>query len=173
MSRTAGIVGAVLGLAFALPAQPAAGQNARAEIRNLEGQVVANAMLEDTPSGVLIRLTVTGLPTGTRSFHIHETGRCEPPFQSAGGHYNPWRLQHGFHNPRGYHAGDLPNLQIPESGRLEVQVFAQGLTLRDRQPNSLFDADGSALVIHQGVDDYRSDPAGNAGDRIACGVVVR
>jgi superoxide dismutase, Cu-Zn family len=100
-------------------------------------------------------------------------GACDPPgFQSAGGHFNPLGWEHGFLNPRGPHAGDLPNIHVPAGGRLELEVLAPGLTLGPG-PTTLFDADGSALVIHEGVDDYRTDPTGNAGDRIACAVIRR
>jgi superoxide dismutase, Cu-Zn family len=168
---------AIVALAACRPVAPARFDllpgTASAEFRDTENRVVGNATLRQTTEGVLIRAVFTGLPAGTRSFHIHAVGACEPPgFQSAGGHYNPLAREHGFLNPRGPHAGDLPNLHVPEGGRLEVEVLAPGLTLGPG-PTTLFDADGSALVIHEGVDDYRSDPTGNAGDRIACAVIRR
>jgi len=113
---------------------------------------------------------VKGLPAGEHAFHIHAVGKCEPPFDSAGGHFNPAQHKHGIMAGEG-HAGDMPNLFVPASGELTVEILNTNVTLAKGKPNSLFDADGSAVVIHAGPDDYKSDPAGNAGGRIACGVV--
>jgi Cu-Zn family superoxide dismutase len=112
------------------------------------------------------------LPPGTRAFHIHEVGRCEPPFESAGGHFNPTGKQHGKDNPGGPHAGDLPNLEVPQSGGLKIEVTAKNVSL-DGGRDALLDADGAALVVHADPDDYTSDPAGRAGKRLACGVIRR
>ena len=148
---------------------------AHAQLVDAEGNVVATATLHETAGhGVLIRLNAERLPAGERAFHIHQTGRCEAPtFQSAGGHYAPRGRQHGFLVPAGPHAGDLPNIHVPQDGRLVIEVLAPGVTLQPGAPNTLFDEDGSALVVHAGRDDYRSQPAGNAGGRIACGVIQR
>ena len=107
---------------------------------------------------------------GTYAFHIHAIGKCEPPFESAGGHFNPGGKQHGKDNPQGAHAGDLPNIEVPANGQVKVEATAKGVSL-GAATNGLLDADGSALVVHEGADDYKSDPAGNAGKRIACGVI--
>jgi superoxide dismutase, Cu-Zn family len=145
------------------------GATARAELVTGEAQEIGSATLQQTNTGVLIRLELDGARPGTRAFHIHETGRCEPPtFQSAGGHYNPDGRQHGMNNPHGKHAGDLPNLHIPEDGQLTIEVLAPTVTLAE-----LLAGDGTALVIHEGVDDYQSDPTGEAGGRYACGVITR
>jgi superoxide dismutase, Cu-Zn family len=145
---------------------------AKAELKNAQGETVGEALLTETPHGVLIRTTLHGLPEGTHAFHIHQTGKCEPPFTTAGGHFNPSGKQHGIENPLGMHAGDLPNIHVPQDGRLTFDVFDPDVTMKPGL-NSLFHAEGSALVVHQGADDYRSDPAGNAGARIACGVITR
>jgi Cu-Zn family superoxide dismutase len=145
---------------------------AKAELKNAQGQAVGTATLTDTPHGVLIHASVSGVPAGTHAFHIHQTGQCEPPFTSAGGHFNPAMKQHGIQNPMGMHGGDLPNVQPADDGKLTFDAFAEGVTLGDG-PNSLFKPGGTALVMHQGPDDYKSDPAGNAGARIACGVVTK
>jgi len=173
-----GATATLLVTADALPlgaqqAGEAAQHVARAQLVDAEGNVVATATLRETAGhGVLIRLEAERLPPGERAFHIHQTGRCEPPsFQSAGGHYAPRGRQHGFLVQAGPHAGDLPNIHVPESGRLVIEVLARDVTLRPGAPNTLFDEDGSALVIHAGPDDYRSQPAGDAGGRIACGVI--
>jgi len=147
-------------------------EQAKAELKDAQGQTVGQAVLLDTPHGVLIQATLTNVPPGIHAFHIHQTGKCEPPFTSAGGHFNPAAKQHGIENPMGMHAGDLPNIDVPAGGHLTFDVLAPDVTIK-AGPNSLFDADGSALVIHQGVDDYKSDPAGNAGARIVCGVITK
>jgi len=104
--------------------------------------------------------------------HFHETGKCEPPFESAGGHFNPGKKAHGVLDLGGSHAGDLPNVVVPAGGKLEFELFVPGLTLA-AGPSSVLDADGTALVIHAKADDYRTQPAGDSGDRIACGVIPR
>jgi Cu-Zn family superoxide dismutase len=153
-------------------AAPARAQTAHAELHNEQGQKVGEATLEQTPHGVLVTVDLQALPAGEHAFHIHEVGKCEPPFKSAGGHFNPTHKQHGIENAKGMHAGDLPNIYVPENGKLKFDAFATGVTL-GKGENSLFDADGSALVIHAGADDYKTDPAGDAGARIACGVVTK
>ncbi|HXG50057.1 MAG TPA: superoxide dismutase family protein [candidate division Zixibacteria bacterium] len=149
---------------------------ASAKLANAKGEQVGEATLTETPSGLLIRLALQanppGLAPGEHGFHVHEVGKCEPPFKSAGGHFNPGKKKHGYHAKDGAHAGDLPNIHIPSSGGLTVEFLVPGLALT-RGKNALLDADGSALVIHARGDDYRSDPAGESGDRVACGVVMK
>ena len=141
---------------------------ATAEMRNLEGLPVGQVQLRETPHGLIVTAEFNGLPEGAHGFHIHAVGACEPPFQSAGGHFNPDGHQHGMANPAGKHAGDLPNIHVPASGMAAVEHFVVGLTLDD-----LFGKDGTSLVVHAKADDYATDPAGGAGDRIACGVISR
>jgi Cu-Zn family superoxide dismutase len=146
---------------------------ATAVLRNAQGAVVAQATFTQTPAGVRLVVDARGLPPGDKGIHIHEVGRCEPPaFTSAGGHFNPGRRQHGLENPAGPHAGDLPNLHIDAQGTGRLETTTDRVTLGSG-PTSLFDADGSALVIHAAPDDHRTDPAGNSGARIACGVITR
>jgi len=145
---------------------------ARADIKDAQGQTIGHATLTEGPLGVLLHVELTGAPAGEHAFHVHAVGTCEPPFTSAGGHFNPTSHQHGFMNPQGLHVGDLPNLQVPDSGHLTFERFVDHATI-GAGPNSLFDADGSALVMHSGADDYKSDPAGNAGSRVACGVISK
>ena len=146
-------------------------ETATATLRDQEGKTVGTVELEETPTGVLLRVTLEAVPPGVHAFHIHETGQCEPPFESAGGHFNPDGTAHGFFSDEGPHAGDMPNIHVPDSGALTFEVFNTLVTLVEGDPASLFDDDGSAIVIHAGEDDYESDPAGHAGDRIACGVI--
>ena len=141
---------------------------------NTNGQEVGEAALTQTPQGVLIRLSLpqkaARITPGTHAFHIHEVGKCEPPFKSAGEHFNPRGRKHGFLEAGGGHGGDLPNIYVPESGPLTTEFMAPQLSLKQGK-NNLLDADGSALVIHARGDDYKTDPAGESGDRIACGVI--
>ena len=146
---------------------------AAATLRDAAGQTVAEARLSETPHGVLLELTATGLAPGVHGLHVHAVGRCDGSgFESAGGHFNPDGREHGFLNPRGPHAGDLPNVHVPASGKLSVEYLLTGVTLGAGE-RSLRDGDGSAIMIHAGQDDYRSDPAGHAGGRQACGVVTQ
>lgn len=139
---------------------------------NSQGENVGTAVLKEGEEGVLIQLSVKGLEPGEKAVHFHETGECTPPdFESAGGHFNPAGKQHGFNNPEGYHAGDLPNLKVEEDGSIDLELTVKELTLEKDSEFSLLDEDGSAIVIHEGPDDYQTDPAGNSGARIACGEI--
>ncbi len=141
---------------------------------NSEGEEVGEAEFSENSKGVAIHVRAEGLEPGKRAIHIHETGKCESPdFKSAGGHFNPGHKEHGFHNPKGYHAGDMPNLEVTSEGKVDEIIKTADVTLERGKPNSLLDKDGSALVIHAGEDDYVTDPAGNAGDRIICGAIVK
>jgi Cu-Zn family superoxide dismutase len=156
-------------LAFAPPAL--AVDTASAVLKDASGKDVGKATLTATPSGVLVNLDLTAVPPGDHAFHIHAVGKCEPPdFKSAGPHFNPDETKHGLMNPEGPHAGDMPNLHVPADGKLQVEILDPNVTLGAEA--ALLDADGAALVIHAAADDYKTDPAGNAGNRIACGVIM-
>lgn len=156
---------------LALATVSAAAQSAKANLRNAEGKEVGSAALTQTPAGVLITLSVKGLPAGEHAFHVHAVGKCEPPFTTAGGHFNPEKKKHGMMASDGPHAGDMPNLHVPTSGELAVDVLNAAVTLEKGKANSLFGPEGTALIIHAGKDDYKTDPTGEAGGRIACGLV--
>jgi len=163
----AGIAGAAL-----VQAQPAPIQQAPAviEIRKADGGLAARAMVWQTPAGIEVRVQAAGLPAGHYGVHVHAVGRCEgPAFASAGPHWNPTARQHGSLNPAGHHLGDLPNLDVDSNGAGRLEFAIAGATMDGAQ--GLFDADGAALVIHAGPDDYRTDPSGNSGARLACGVL--
>jgi Cu-Zn family superoxide dismutase len=156
-------------LALASPAL--AVDTASAVLKDASGKDVGKATLTVTPSGVLVSLDLAAVPAGEHAFHIHAVGKCEPPdFKSAGPHFNPDETKHGLLNPEGPHAGDIPNLHVPADGKLQVEILDPPVTLSPVA--ALLDADGAALVIHAAADDYKTDPAGNAGDRIACGVIM-
>jgi Cu-Zn family superoxide dismutase len=145
---------------------------ANAVLKDKDGKDVGKVELTETPGGVLLRLTLDGVPPGEHAFHVHAVGKCEAPdFKSAGPHFNPDETKHGLLNPEGPHSGDMPNLHVPDGGKLTVEVLNEMVTLDGEQ--ALLDADGSAIVVHASADDYTTDPAGNAGDRIACGVVTK
>lgn len=148
-------------------------QPLKIKLINAKQQEIGEATATETPNGILIRVDLQknpqGISPGPHAIHIHAVGKCEPPFKSAGGHFNPAGKRHGFHDKKGRHAGDLPNIHVPENAPLSVEFLVPQVSLSGGKVN-LLDQDGAALVIHQGADDYRTDPAGDAGDRIACGV---
>jgi Cu-Zn family superoxide dismutase len=113
---------------------------------------------------------VGGVGLGAHGIHVHAVGRCEAPFTTAGGHFNPANRQHGFRNPNGPHLGDLPNIDTPAAGMLKFEFLLPGVTLKAE--NALLDADGAAIIVHASRDDYMGDPSGNSGGRIACGVIT-
>ncbi len=149
---------------------------AMAELRDTEGRLVATATLRQEDDGVRIGLDAQGLQPGEHGIHIHAVGQCDPggesPFSSAGPHLNPDNAQHGLENPQGPHAGDLPNLEVGDDGTAQYDETTDRFTLGPG-PRSLFDADGSALVLHAAPDDMTTDPSGSSGARIACGVIER
>jgi Cu-Zn family superoxide dismutase len=157
-------------LTFAAPASAAA-PSARATLRDAQGKEIGTASLSPGEGGVKIAVKVSGVSPGLHGFHVHAVGKCEgPEFKSAGGHFNPATREHGLENPRGAHAGDMPNLLVGPDGNGTGEFLARGATLGDGA-GSLFPQGGTALVLHAAPDDMKTDPAGNAGARIACGVV--
>jgi Cu-Zn family superoxide dismutase len=148
---------------------------ANAAFVDANGKKLGTATLTQTPRGVLIVLDVSGIPPGEHGLHFHEVGKCEGAtrFKSAGDHYAPQgRNEHGFHTTGGPHAGDMPNQFVGDDGKLRAHVLNERVTLMPGNV-SLLDADGTALVIHAAADDYRTQPSGNSGDRIACAVIER
>lgn len=145
-------------------------ESATVTLRDVKGDDVTTLTLSDAGNGILVTGTLNGVSPGPHAIHFHAVGKCEPPFDSAGGHFNPTGKQHGILNPAGHHAGDMPNVVMPEEGQGVIQVFAAGVSLQAGE-GSLRDEDGTAVVIHAGPDDYKTDPSGASGDRIACGVV--
>jgi superoxide dismutase, Cu-Zn family len=146
---------------------------ARAELKNGSGQPVGTATLTQLSSAVRIVVEVHGLPPGQHGVHVHTVGKCDgPDFVSAGAHFNPIGRQHGALNPQGAHAGDLPNLTVGSDGKGRMESTTELFTLGSGQ-TSIFDPDGSALVVHAAPDDFKTDPTGNSGARIACGVIVK
>jgi Cu-Zn family superoxide dismutase len=154
---------------------------AAATLIGLDGETMGSATFMETPHGVVIRVTVEGLEPGERAIHIHENGECDAAggFESAGGHFNPTGAAHGLLNAEGPHAGDMPNQYVPDTGKLDVNLFNPMIKIVAGEDNGSDDDRGviagsdvsTAIMIHEHADDYVSDPAGEAGGRIACGVI--
>lgn len=155
------------------PGKPAAAKPVTVKLSDAKGKSIGTATLTADPGGVKITLAIKGLAAGDHAIHIHETAKCDgPDFKSAGGHFNPDHKKHGKDNPEGAHAGDIPNITVDAKGGSTATVIAPGVTLEDG-PHSVFTGGGTALVIHAKPDDLKTDPAGAAGDRIACGLITK
>jgi superoxide dismutase, Cu-Zn family len=147
--------------------------SAGATLKDKDGKTVGVATLIQTGDGVRIAVTGYRLPPGPHGIHIHAVGQCAPPdFASAGGHFNPGDKQHGRQNPAGPHAGDLPNMEVAPSGEGGFDITTKAVTLAPG-PTSLLGEKGTSIVIHAARDDEKTDPAGNSGARIACGVIMK
>ncbi len=180
MRATKTIAAVAAGAALAaFAAAPAVAQGdmgtpaATASLKSSDGKDVGTVDVFETPHGLLVQLDAMGLPQGGHGFHIHTTGKCDAPdFKSAGGHFNPADAKHGILSEGGPHAGDMPNIFVGDDGKARVDVFVADVSVSGGD-NALLDDDGAAFMIHSGTDDYKSDPAGDAGNRIACGVVEK
>lgn len=146
---------------------------AHIDVKDATGKSVGMAMISAAKDGgVSIAVDFKGLPPGEHALHFHMTAKCEPPFTSAGGHFNPTAKKHGMQNPEGPHAGDMANFTVAANGTAKTTIVNKNVTMGDGA-NSIYANGGTALMIHAGADDMKTDPSGNAGDRIACGLVVK
>jgi superoxide dismutase, Cu-Zn family len=152
------------------PAEPALA--ATAELKTVDGKDVGTVALTRTGDGVRLKLAFKSLPPGEHALHVHSVGKFEAPFTSAGPHFNPDQKKHGLKSSEGHHAGDMANIVVPANGNLTQTVVNKDITLEKDKPNSVFQNGGTAIVVHANKDDEMTDPAGNAGDRIACGVIM-
>jgi Cu-Zn family superoxide dismutase len=170
MTRTIAL--AVL-IAFAGPFGVSA-QMKHVDLKDTKGNGVGMAMISPAKGGgISIELSLKGLPPGEHGIHLHEVAKCEPPtYKSAGAHFNPAKKKHGVLNPDGPHAGDLPNFKVAANGTAQTTITSKTLTM-DSGPNSIYTGGGTALVIHERADDMKTDPAGNAGNPLACGAITK
>jgi superoxide dismutase, Cu-Zn family len=156
-------------VALASTAQAQTSKPVKAMLMDTSGKAIGTATIRQTSHSLQLRIKAKGLEPGEKGLHIHAVGKCEAPkFVSAGPHWNPDGKQHGRDNPMGSHAGDMPNLVVNAKGRGSLTFDLHGAKMVGE--GGLMDADGSALVIHAKADDYKTDPTGNSGDRIVCGV---
>ncbi len=173
MKRIVSLLAALMLLGVAVTAYAARDgvKQASATLYSPTGDVVGWARFTEDATGIVhVNVKVQGLTPGLHGIHIHAVGACAPTFAAAGGHHNPLGHQHGLENPNGAHGGDLPNLVVNTAGQGHLNATTDRATL-SAGPVSLFDADGSSLIIHAGEDDQVTDPTGNSGGRIACGVI--
>ena len=143
-------------------------------LKNSDGADVGTATIASSGSGVEVKLDLKKLPPGEHAVHFHQTAKCDPPdFKTAGGHFNPTNKEHGFENPQGHHAGDMMNFTVKQNGTAKATVKDADVVLGSgTEPNSLLANGGTSIVIHAKADDYKTNPAGNSGDRIACGLIA-
>ena len=160
----------VLVALFAMSALSAA--KTKVELKDAQGKDVGSVVIWDQGSGVALQLNLHDLPPGEHGIHFHQVPKCEAPdFKSAGGHFNPENKKHGFDNPEGHHAGDVKNFTVGADGKANAKLENADVTLKEG-PHSLLTS-GAAVVVHAKADDYKTDPSGNSGDRIACGVISK
>jgi len=162
---------AALALGAGIAMAQTAGPTATAAMKDAQGKALGKMTLTQQPGGVVIRGELDGLPPGWHAIHIHANGKCEPDFGAAGGHFNPAGVKHGL-TGKEPHAGDLPNFFVDERGHARFEAMTHGVSMNDGA-NSLFGPNGTSFIIHAKGDDYVTDPAGNSGDRIACGVITK
>lgn len=168
------LIGSILGATQGIQQAKAKKQpvEVRTNIINTKGAKIGTVTLTQYGAHVQMRIEAKQLSPGKHGIHFHETGLCDPPgFTTAGAHFNPEHHQHGFNNTKGYHAGDLPNIEADRHGKVNVYLLTSSVTLDKGKSNSLLKLGGTSIIIHADADDYQTDPAGNSGARIACAAI--
>jgi Cu-Zn family superoxide dismutase len=169
MNRTLAVI-ALIGLAGTIGVSA---QMKHVDLKDAKGNSVGMAMISPARGGgVSVELTLKGLPPGEHGVHLHSVAKCEPPFKSAGTHFNPTNKKHGPLNPDGPHAGDMPNFKVAANGTVQTTITNKNVTMGS-EANSIYAGGGTALVIHEKADDMKTDPSGNAGEPIACGAITK
>lgn len=170
--RTPLFMALIIGLSATVAYSATNTASASATLAKADGTTVGSAVFTQRKDGVWLKVDVTGIEPGKHGIHLHTVGQCKAPdFSSAGGHWNPMHKMHGLESPQGAHMGDLPNLDVDAKGKGKLEALIHGATL-DSGAMGLLDSDGTALVVHAAPDDNRTDPSGNSGGRMACGVVT-
>jgi Cu-Zn family superoxide dismutase len=170
MKRVAYLAFGLLLMLLALPSRSAA--KTKIELKDAQGKSVGDVVIWDQGTGLGLQLDLHDLTPGDHAIHFHQVPKCEgPDFKSAGGHFNPDAKRHGFDNPDGHHAGDMKNFTVGADGKAKLRMQDADVTLTDG-PHSLLSS-GAAVVVHAKADDYKTDPSGNSGDRVACGVITK
>lgn len=163
----------VLALAGVIGTATVSAQMKHVDLKDQKGNAVGMAMISPAKGGgVSIDLDLHGLPPGEHAVHFHAVPKCEAPFTSAGGHFNPANKKHGMQNPEGPHAGDMNNFTVDAKGNAKTTIVNKNVTM-GAEPNSIYANGGTALMIHAAADDMKTDPSGNAGDRIVCGAITK
>ncbi|MGB8887172.1 MAG: superoxide dismutase family protein [Candidatus Korobacteraceae bacterium] len=166
---------ALAACAFSGLTQARAAEKKTVELKDAKGNDVGTATIVSKGSGVEVKLDLKNLPPGVHAVHFHQKAQCDPPdFKSAGGHFNPTGKQHGFDNPQGHHAGDMMNFTVKDNGTAKATVKDADVVLgTGSESNSLYANGGTSIMVHAKADDYKTDPSGNSGDRIACGPITQ
>ena len=178
MSSTSALIASAAAL-FLFAAAPAPAQNAapvkeiKVKLTTSKGESAGTAVLKQKKTGVEVKVSLENIPFGDHGVHIHQNATCEAPdFKSAGGHFNPDGKQHGFQNEAGHHAGDTPsNVSVGEDHHGSATWLLTAVTLQPGAPNSLLTNGGTSIIVHEKADDMKTDPSGNSGNRIACGII--